>query len=239
MTAPPSSPGENMSTSPYPAEQRPVTTPEQADVISAYRTCEFATVSRSGTPIAWPVVTWQRPDGAFVLTTSIAFPQKAYNIRRTPQVALLFSDATASGLADPPQILVQGIAILPGRDHHRRLFADGVLDAVDGPPAVQQVAECVCRTPPIVVLLSASGHDGAAIGGHRPAGDQRRDPTGRPDLDDGAAENATGPVRQPATRLPLRRAGRVRPRRTPRPATGSAGSRFRRRRVGDGRSRRG
>ena len=90
---------------------RPTT--EQASVLAAYRTCEFATVSRRGTPIAWPIVTWQRPDGSFVLTTSIALPQKAYNIRRTPEVAMLFSDATASGMTDPPQILVQGTASCP------------------------------------------------------------------------------------------------------------------------------
>lgn len=102
-----------MSTSTPSTDPRPVHTPALADVIAAYRTCEFATVSRSGTPIAWPIVSWQRPDGALVLTTSIALPQKAYNIRRNPLVAMLFSDPTASGMVDPPQILVQGTASCP------------------------------------------------------------------------------------------------------------------------------
>lgn len=88
-------------------------TAAQSDVIAAYRTCEFATVTRSGTPIAWPIVSWQRPDGDIVLTTSIGLPQKAFNVRRNPAVAMLFSDATASGLLDPPQILVQGSADCP------------------------------------------------------------------------------------------------------------------------------
>ena len=88
-------------------------TPEQASVLAAYRTCEFATVTKRGTPMAWPLVTWQRPDGSFVLTTSIALPHKAFNVRRTPEVAMLFSDATASGLTDPPQILVQGTTSCP------------------------------------------------------------------------------------------------------------------------------
>jgi hypothetical protein len=48
-----------------------------------------------------------------VVTTSIGLPQKAFNIRRSPQVAMLFSDPTASGLTDPPQILVQGTASCP------------------------------------------------------------------------------------------------------------------------------
>ncbi|MET0865356.1 MAG: pyridoxamine 5'-phosphate oxidase family protein [Nakamurella sp.] len=85
----------------------------ESDVIAAYRTCEFATVTRSGTPIAWPIAAWQRPDGSFLVTTSIGLPQKALNIRRTPAVAMLFSDATASGLTDPPQILIQGTATCP------------------------------------------------------------------------------------------------------------------------------
>jgi hypothetical protein len=88
-------------------------TPEQEAVLAAYRTCEFATVSRHGTPIAWPLVTWQQPDGSLVVTTSIGVPQKAINIRRTPEVAMLFSDPTGSGLTDPPQILVQGTASCP------------------------------------------------------------------------------------------------------------------------------
>ena len=59
------------------------------------------TLSRDGTPIAWPTVPVYRPDaGTFLITTSIALPQKAYNIRRDPRVALLFSDPIGSGLSD-------------------------------------------------------------------------------------------------------------------------------------------
>jgi hypothetical protein len=83
-------------------------------VICRYRTCELATVCRSGTPIAWPAVTMYRPDdGTFVITTSIGLPQKAYNIRRNAKVALLFSDPTGSGLTGHPQVLVQGKATCP------------------------------------------------------------------------------------------------------------------------------
>jgi hypothetical protein len=35
---------------------------------------------------------------------------KAFNVRRNPHVSLLFSDATGSGLTDPPMVLVQGDA---------------------------------------------------------------------------------------------------------------------------------
>jgi hypothetical protein len=77
----------------------------------AYRTCELLTVSKSGTPIAWPMSGIYQPESdTFLTSTSIGYPQKAYNIRRTPEVALLFSDPTGSGLAAPPQILIQGTA---------------------------------------------------------------------------------------------------------------------------------
>jgi hypothetical protein len=80
-------------------------------VIDAYRTCEFATVGRTGTPVAWPVAPLYRPEsGTFVLTTSIGLAEKANNVRRNPRVALLFSDPTGSGLGDMPEVLVQGTA---------------------------------------------------------------------------------------------------------------------------------
>jgi hypothetical protein len=83
-------------------------------VIGQYRTCEFATVGSSGTPIAWPAVTlYRRDQGAFVITTSIGLPQKAYNVRRNPKVALLFSDPTGSALSGMPEVLVQGVATCP------------------------------------------------------------------------------------------------------------------------------
>lgn len=88
--------------------------PAVSRVISEYRTCEFATVGRSGTPIAWPAVThYRHDDGTFVITTSIGLPQKAYNVRRNPKVALLFSDPTGSGLSGMPEVLVQGVATCP------------------------------------------------------------------------------------------------------------------------------
>jgi hypothetical protein len=48
--------------------------------------------------------------GRIVCAVSIAFPVKAYNARRHPQVSLLFSDPTGSSLVDPPAVLVQGTA---------------------------------------------------------------------------------------------------------------------------------
>jgi hypothetical protein len=77
----------------------------------AYRTCEFSTLAKDGTPLSTPVSPVILPDqDRIVITTSIALPNKAFNVRRNGRVAILFSDPTASGLDHPPSILVQGDA---------------------------------------------------------------------------------------------------------------------------------
>ncbi|WP_405731654.1 pyridoxamine 5'-phosphate oxidase family protein [Streptomyces sp. NBC_01537] len=83
------------------------------EVLDAYRTCEFVTLGRDGTPLAWPAAVSRRADGTLLLTTSLAFAQKALNVRRDGRVALLFSDPTGSGLADAPHIFVGGRAECP------------------------------------------------------------------------------------------------------------------------------
>jgi pyridoxamine 5'-phosphate oxidase-like protein len=84
---------------------------EVGAVFGAFRTCEFSTLTRDGAPITWPTATlWQPEEDRFVITTSIGLVQKALNVRRNPKVSLLFSDPTASGLENPPAVLVQGEA---------------------------------------------------------------------------------------------------------------------------------
>ena len=80
-------------------------------VLDAYRTCEFATLAKDGTPLAWPTSPFRRPDGTLLITTSIGFAQKALNVRRDGRVALLFSDPTGSGLSNPPQLFIRGTAV--------------------------------------------------------------------------------------------------------------------------------
>jgi hypothetical protein len=83
-------------------------------VFREFRTCEFSTLAKDGTPITWPTVPFfDDQQGQFAIATSIALAQKAINIRRRPRVSLLFSDPTGSGLTDPPAVLVQGDAIAP------------------------------------------------------------------------------------------------------------------------------
>ncbi|MFE9598479.1 pyridoxamine 5'-phosphate oxidase family protein [Streptomyces hokutonensis] len=101
------------------------------DVLDAYRTCEFVTLGRDGTPLAWPTAVRRQQDGTLLLSTSLAFTQKALNIRRDGRVALLFSDPTGSGLDHAPQIFVGGRAECPdeimtgprgAEDYWRMLF---------------------------------------------------------------------------------------------------------------------
>ncbi|MBB5774913.1 pyridoxamine 5'-phosphate oxidase family protein [Nonomuraea jabiensis] len=86
---------------------------EVGAIIDAYRTCEFATLGPDGTPLTWPTAAWRRADGTLLVTTSLAFAQKALNVRRDGRVALLFSDPTGSGRADAPQVFVSGTATCP------------------------------------------------------------------------------------------------------------------------------
>jgi hypothetical protein len=78
-------------------------------VLREFRTCELSTFAKDGDPITWPVsALYQRERDRFLITTSIGLPEKVFNIRRDARVSLLFSDPTASGLTDPPAVLVQG-----------------------------------------------------------------------------------------------------------------------------------
>jgi hypothetical protein len=92
------------------------TTP--SEVAATYRTCELATLTKAGVPVAWPAVCTVEPTadgtpGRITLTTSVALPRKALNVRRDPRVALLFSDPTGTGRTDLPQVHVAGRAVCP------------------------------------------------------------------------------------------------------------------------------
>ncbi len=87
---------------------------EVEEVFREFRTCEMSTLARDGTPITWPTLPFWKPDeGRFMVTTSISLAQKAFNVRRNPCVSLLFSNPTASGLKNPPAVLVQADAEAP------------------------------------------------------------------------------------------------------------------------------
>jgi len=80
-------------------------------VLHEYYTCEVTTVNGQGQPITWPSLPYYDEEaGQFLLTVSIAFPVKAFNVRRRPQISLFYSDPTGSGLELAPAVLVQGDA---------------------------------------------------------------------------------------------------------------------------------
>ena len=65
--------------------------PEVEAVFHEFRTCEFTTVNRQGQPLTWPNEPYyDAPEGRLIVTSSIAFPVKAYNARRHPQVLAIF-----------------------------------------------------------------------------------------------------------------------------------------------------
>jgi hypothetical protein len=85
--------------------------PEVEAVFREFRTAEMSTFARDSTAVTVEVTpVWQPDPGRFLVTASIGLPRKAYNARRDPHVALLFSDPTASGLSNPPTVLIQGQA---------------------------------------------------------------------------------------------------------------------------------
>lgn len=80
-------------------------------VFERFVTTELTTVDASGQPITWPVTPYYRPGGGAIdVTTGIGYPKKADDAARNPQVALLFSDPTGSGIEQPCAVLVQGTA---------------------------------------------------------------------------------------------------------------------------------
>ena len=96
-------------------------------VFDCFITTEYVTVDAKGQPIAWPVTPYFEPGQPTIdITTGIGYPKKADDASGHPQVALLFSDPTGSGLDAPPQVLVQGTAevdeadLKANRERYRR-----------------------------------------------------------------------------------------------------------------------
>ncbi len=99
-------------------------------------------------PITWPVsARYLLDQGCFLLTASIGLAQKAINIRRNPRVSLLFSNPTASGLSNPPAVLVQGDAKAP----------DEIVTSVDAVPGLREYwLETIFRRQPASAMMSAN-----------------------------------------------------------------------------------
>jgi hypothetical protein len=94
-------------------------------------TTEFTTVDSRQQPITWPVTPYYKPNGATIdVTTGVGYPKKADDARRHPQVALLFSDQTGSGVDSDTRVLVQGTAVVDEDDYaanRERYLAESVV----------------------------------------------------------------------------------------------------------------
>jgi hypothetical protein len=156
--------------------------PEVQQVFDSFATTEFTTVDRSGQPSCWPVAPSYAPgDPCIDVTTARGAPDNAPDARANPKVALLFSEPTGSGMADAPQVLVQGTAAVDDRQVVRvrpeRVFVWPGGDATREPQLFDAHMEEV-----------RSGHDQEPEGpppaaeGGAPMWDERIDGLGR-DLD--------------------------------------------------------
>jgi len=89
--------------------------PELTAVFGNLQVCEYASLTRAGRPVTWPVTPYLG-NGTLDFTTGLSYPDKAERARRNPQVALLFSEPSDSGLVAPPVVLVQGLASVRDAD---------------------------------------------------------------------------------------------------------------------------
>lgn len=81
------------------------------DVFNHFRTGEFATFTKAGQLSVVPVSPlWDEERQTLVVTTSTGLALKAYQVHRNPIVSILLSEPFASGLTNPPIVLVQGRA---------------------------------------------------------------------------------------------------------------------------------
>ncbi len=96
-------------------------------VIEESFTCQFTSVTKSGTPVALPVfLNHFDPDVGTLIISSPIKVKRLENVRRHPEVAMLFSPV-GTGHAEPPHVLlVQGRAEVDDTDPEhgwKRYFA--------------------------------------------------------------------------------------------------------------------
>lgn len=116
---------------------------ELTPVFERFVTVEFATLTRHGAPITWPVTPF--PGRSTIdVSTGLVYPSKAERARRDPRVALLFSSPTGSGLDAAPTVLVQGLATVRDGDLQHNL--DRYLDV-----ALDKVPDAYAGVPPSVL----------------------------------------------------------------------------------------
>ncbi len=262
------SPGGNMSAQEQGAvnddlAQAPSWPAELGEVFERELTCEYASLTRSGSPVTLPSTPYVG-NGTLDVSTGLTYPAKAERARRNPKVALLFADPIGAGTgraAGGPRAGPRGRARRRPAGQHGPLRArdDGQAAGSDQRPAeVPAQADEVLLRADLDRDRAAAHHlverpharercaDVAGAGGHGPAGvrpgAERQcsialaDPSERLAPDRGARA-ARAPARRPHLRgrwrLPGVPAGRGR-----RAGRGSRAVEHRLRRAGAARGRR-
>ncbi|MDQ0381071.1 pyridoxamine 5'-phosphate oxidase family protein [Amycolatopsis thermophila] len=91
--------------------------PAILDQATAYVTTEYASLTRAGTPVTWPVTPYRGEERETIdVSTGLTYPLKAERARRNPRVALSFSHPLGSGLDSPATFVVQGLATVRDAD---------------------------------------------------------------------------------------------------------------------------
>ncbi len=117
------------------------------DLLTAYRTCELTTFTKTGMLSVVPVVAvWDDEAASIVFATAVAYPQKAYNIRRNPHLSLLFSDPVGAHLEHESPVLVQGIGKITEDLEAKRL-------TTLGPKFVQKIPDQNYHLSPLMKRL--------------------------------------------------------------------------------------
>ncbi len=121
--------------------------PSVLDVFNHFRTGEFATFTQAGQLSVVPVSPlWDEERQTLVITTATGLALKAYHVHRNPIVSILLSEPFASGLTNPPTVLVQGSATVSEDFTGKRLAKFGRIIG-------EKVAGVNYRTSPIMRRL--------------------------------------------------------------------------------------
>jgi hypothetical protein len=88
---------------------------ELSEVFERQLTCEYASLTRSSSPVTVPSTPYVG-GGTLDVSTGLTYPAKAERARRNPKVALLFADPIGAGTAELPVVLVQGHAAVRDSD---------------------------------------------------------------------------------------------------------------------------
>ncbi|MGA8744976.1 MAG: pyridoxamine 5'-phosphate oxidase family protein [Solirubrobacterales bacterium] len=79
-------------------------------------TCEYASLTRAGSPVTVPTTPYVGATGTLDVSTGLTYPAKAERARRNPKVALLFADPIGAGAGQGTVVLVEGQAAVRDAD---------------------------------------------------------------------------------------------------------------------------